>query len=175
MKWRYLLSLCAILFLMAGCSIPDDKRCPAGFTFDSETMTCVKDVDAGADADSDADSDADADSAVDGGPDSGDGGGDADSDADTDGPPTGLGETCQDDEDCVGFDAANCVKNPLAPAEPGYCTVVDCEADDCPDPYACCDCRDSTSPLLPADYKRKACLGTKEANLAKSIGKCPCE
>ncbi|MCP4603986.1 MAG: hypothetical protein GY847_26270 [Proteobacteria bacterium] len=66
---------------------------------------------------------------------------------------TGLGEECEDTDDCVGFEAEHCLYNP-GDNDAGMCTIEDCDSDDCPGGYKCCDCSQSGIP----DFNIIACI-----------------
>lgn len=150
-----------VLFLLVafgavvGCEIDDSDRCPEGYHYDPEGLACVvcaedetwDPADYTCVGSSDGDTDGDA-------------GGDG-------GPPTGLGEPCEDDEDCAGYEAAMCAINPLT-QQGEYCTLEDCTPADCPDGWQCCDCLDD-DPL-----NSLACAKDEDAELLSTLGGCEC-
>ncbi|MBI2894579.1 MAG: hypothetical protein HYY06_13585 [Deltaproteobacteria bacterium] len=89
------------------------------------------DVDADSDADADADGDGDADGDADG---DGDADADGDADGDADAGTPGVGDACEDDDQCPegGSGTTSCL---LDGYPGGYCSVVECEnhGHDCPD------------------------------------------
>ncbi len=108
----------------ASCAIPDDERCGDDFFYDEETKSCKQTTPADTGDDTEEE---------DGGPqDSGaDDAGDAIS--------TGMGEYCESDEDCAGYDADFCALDPFTQA--GGCTIKNCieEPDNCPPGWVCCN------------------------------------
>jgi len=96
---------------------------------------------------------------------------------DTDGEPklidaavedNGLGTPCADDTDCADLEAAACALNPMAPDDPGYCTIEDCVAEDCTGDYQCCDC--SASSMVDGVF----CASAEDASMVGAYG-CTCE
>jgi hypothetical protein len=95
---------------------------------------------------------------------------DTDSDTEDDGGPTdagvGLGETCMNSSDCQDYAADSCLTHPMSPGDPGYCTIQNCVAADCPEGWQCCDC-DSLGWVI-------ACMDDANAATATSMG-CTCD
>ena len=150
-----------VLVLAVSCSIDDEDRCVDGQHWDPDALVCkLCDTDqtwdpeahecVSAGGDSDADADADADGGADGG----------------DGPPTGLGEPCDSDEDCEGYEASLCAINPLT-EEGQYCTLENCEPADCPDGWQCCDC------MAVSALESVACAKDEDVS-ALTFGGCTC-
>jgi len=149
--------LLLLVWFTIGCTMKSGDRCPEEMHYDPEARVCelcdtdqVWDdvnyvcVDTGGDADSDAD---------------GDGGADG-------GPPTGLGEPCDTDADCEGYEASMCAINPLTD-EGQYCTLEDCVPADCPDGWQCCDC------LAVSALESLACAMEADVS-ALEFGGCTC-
>ena len=126
------LSKFASLFLLAlsiGCTIDPDDRCLKGFTWDEDIRSCRKNPDTDSDT-----SDLDGGPGEDSGPDS-----DTEENTGEDGP-TGMGESCTaDGNECDTFEANYCLFDPTNPAQGGICTIKDCQADECPNGYQCCN------------------------------------
>lgn len=75
-----------------------------------------------------------------------------------------FGTLCNGDEECSG-EVDFCLFNPMAPNDPGMCTLENCKAEDCPDAFECCDC---TSLKLPT-----ACVRETDASTLIMFG-CTC-
>ena len=123
-------------FLLAvQCTVSDDERCPEGFTYRSDTMSCHKN-------EVDSDTLDENDASPDGSPDSG--------------KAHGIGTACRKGtDDCEGFEGNYCVDNPVG--EGGFCTISNCVPADCPVGFTCCDCTQSTKvetikACIPNDY-----------------------
>lgn len=56
----------------------------------------------------------------------------------------GIGSECTEDKPCTDEEADFCLTSPMAPGEPGICTVKDCAPGDCPAGYKCCNCTGSS-------------------------------
>lgn len=144
-----------ILVAVAGCDIDDADRCSEGYHYDPKGLACkVCEEDQTWDPinyncvdDPDTDDDADA--------------------GDDGGPPSGLGEPCDSDEDCAEYEASMCAVNPLT-QEGVYCTLADCTPADCPDGWQCCDCLD-VDPL-----NSLACATDQDAAQLSSLAGCDC-
>ena len=138
-----------------GCSIDDGDRCPDGYHYDPEGLACLvcaedetwDPVNYACVGTSDSDSDVDA--------------------GDDGGPPTGLGEPCDSDEDCAEYEASMCAINPLT-EEGVYCTLEDCTPADCPEGWQCCDCLD-VDPL-----NSLACATDEDAVPLVNLAGCDC-
>jgi hypothetical protein len=151
---------CTTAFLVtASCSIANDDRCPSGYFWKDDYMSCLPIVDSGTDTDTDTDTD----TGTDGDTDTENDGGSLD---DSGAPKPGFGIECTDESACEDYLADYCIVSPLAPTEPGYCTVENCSASDCPDGWQCCDCTALTWV--------KACMDDENAATAASL-KCTCE
>jgi hypothetical protein len=152
------------------CSISDKDRCSGGYLLDPDSGLCL-DNDTGSDGDADTDTDTDTDVDMDSGADPDDDagldGGDGPDTADENGVATGLGEPCEDDDDCAEYGASTCGENPLPPYKKS-CTKLDCVATECGDDYDCCDC--SSIPELAII----GCLNIEDATLAALVG-CVCK
>jgi hypothetical protein len=63
---------------------------------------------------------------------------DTDTNPDTDTMPSGLGDTCGDNDDCACKEASYCAINPNEP--PGHCAIPDCldGTNECPEGLVCC-------------------------------------
>ncbi len=146
---RLFVVVVAAAALIAGCKISNEDRCPGdmvylpesmactcpeGTVFDSPSDSCVE-VEEDTATDTDTDSDIDAGGGADGGDSD-----DSDDTQDTGDTATeGFGVECSQESDCAEFEVADfCALNPLS--QQGYCTLENCEADDCPDTWRCCDC-----------------------------------
>lgn len=111
----------------ASCIIRDSDRCGGDkdFTFTGGHCQKVNETDSVTDRDASADSSQDA------------------GDAGQNDSSTGLGESCFDpEEDCKGYDASFCLKEPgAAVTDEGTCSIPHCTKvpDTCPDEYQCCD------------------------------------
>ncbi|MDD5306173.1 MAG: hypothetical protein PHU25_02520 [Deltaproteobacteria bacterium] len=131
------------LLLLIGCTPSDSERCQSGYLFHPENGSCQPIEDGGTDSET---SNLDAGNPDAGNPDGGD----------TGDLPTGLGESCTDNEQCADYEADYCAINPLT--QEGFCTVENCTVspDDCPQGYRCCDSPESYGQpnlcILPADY-----------------------
>lgn len=82
-----------------------------------------------------------------------------------------LGATCRADTDCAGGVATSCLLNPQAPADPGMCTILDCDAAACGDAYDCCDCTKSS--LLGSTWPEPKCVPTANAPTLTGLS-CTC-
>ncbi len=148
----------AVLAAHTGCSIDEKDRCPDGFFYVPEIQVCCLDgyvYEQGnpmlcIPEDTDTDTNESSDTST-----------------ETDGNLDGLGTPCSDDSGCAGLGADYCAVNPTSGT--GYCTVLDCTSDICPDSYLCCDCTASTS--VPQVV---ACLTDSDAILVGQVG-CTCE
>lgn len=153
---------------LAGCTIDDSDRCPDGLRWSEEYASCECPVGDGYYIQTDPDDaaeyeclpctadstspDCDTDTEpADTETDDPDGGGD-----------TGIGTVCEDESDCAGLEADYCALNPLAPADPGYCTFEDCAPGGCPGGYQCCD--------LSGLGLTIACLTDEDATQAEGYG-----
>jgi hypothetical protein len=167
MKVAALLSLplvAPVMATLAGC-VTSSNRCPSGYEYSSQYDTCFA-ADAGSDAGA-ASKDAAPPSTSDAGAlsdDGGDGGVSAQS--------TGLGNSCNADSDCTGT-ASYCLKSPLAPSSPGYCTITHCTPATCTSAYGCCDCTASSVSQLQA-YPPGFCAPTSDESELTSFG-CTCQ
>lgn len=144
--------LAAVVAVCPGCEISDADRCPSGFEWVPEFKSCALDQE----DDTGNDTDSENEPAEDAGGDSGPSGG-----------LTGLGEPCYTSDDCEGYDAAECVLNPMAPGQVGFCSLGNCGPGECPTDYLCCDC----SNVLPDSGP--VCLPTDKAQTAAVYG-CEC-
>jgi hypothetical protein len=88
-------------------------------------------------------------------------------DTDTGNAETGLGVSCEGDEDCAGFEADTCLIN--AYLTEYYCTIIDCTAEQCEGDYQCCDCTGT------AGFDATLCLSAQDASMASSMAGCACE
>ncbi len=136
------------LFIITGlstpaCQIADKDRCPDYLVWSSSYKSCVPI------AEDDTDSDT-----TNG------------TDSETDGGVSGLGNECVDQPDCAPYDADYCAINPLTPNDPGYCTIFDCVAGDCPGDYQCCDCTEQGADAA-------VCMNADDAAAAIGFG-CSC-
>ena len=82
-----------------------------------------------------------------------------------------LGQTCRSDADCTSGVATSCLLNPQAPADPGMCTIVDCDAAACGEPFDCCAC--AQSPILSASWPKPKCVPTANTGVLIAIA-CTC-
>jgi len=89
-------------------------------------------------------------------------------DTDTGDPDSGLGVSCQGDEDCASYVADTCLPNTMDVDAPGYCTISDCEPADCTGSYQCCDC--SAVAMIGAVF----CASESDASLVSAMD-CTCE
>lgn len=147
----------AALFGGAAC-VTSENRCVEGFEFVSTYKACVPVADASATDASSVDG-----AAADGG-DGGDGGAAISA--------SGLGDSCGGDPDCAGKKASYCLKDPLAPSDPGICSVPQCTATDCGEQHRCCDCGSAAVPELQA-WPRGVCLPSDQVSTVQSFG-CVC-
>jgi hypothetical protein len=101
-------------FLLFGCTIDDEDRCPSGYEYITKDKICQQIVDAGEEEDAGDPGDA----------------GEL---------PEGFWKTCGSEGDCAGSDADFCV---AMPGEGGNCTYTGCDPDvaPCPSGYICCNC-----------------------------------
>lgn len=136
--------LAALAF--SGCSVADEDRCVDGYYWAEEYLSCLPDPEGDTDTETGTDD-------PDAGPDDG-------------GTELGLGEECSGDPDCASFEADYCITNPMAPDDPGYCTIESCVAADCPDGWQCCDCTGLGWV--------QACMDDANATTAAAYG-CTCE
>ncbi|MBN2804749.1 MAG: hypothetical protein JXR91_16760 [Deltaproteobacteria bacterium] len=127
--------------LLIGCSMDDSDRCSKGYEWNSDFKICLEE---------DFEFDTATDTGSDTGSDSLDQGSDSDTATDTTNGEFGLGESCMTDDDCSGFEAAMCLKDPGKPDVAGFCTIQDCQPSDCIGDYSCCDCTESL--FYPMDY-----------------------
>ncbi|MCP4601770.1 MAG: hypothetical protein GY847_14845 [Proteobacteria bacterium] len=143
------------------CSIDDSDRCPSGYTWAEDYLSCIEvptdtEDTAGLDTESETSTDLDA--------------GPFDGGIDTDEPDIGYGTECFDDSHCASFTADFCNTSPIAPNDPGYCTTRDCSPGDCPDGYQCCDCRDTIF-----QAKKTVCLNDEQAaQVSVAPANCTC-
>lgn len=91
----------------------------------------------------------------------------APADTDTGDPDSGLGASCESDEDCAGYAADTCLVN--AYLSEHYCTFLDCTAGQCAGDYECCDCSGV------AGFEAVLCLNAGDASMASSMAGCACE
>lgn len=133
-----------VIMMAAGCGLPDEDRCPGGYTYNPDKLACEKNETGDSQAGSDNASDTATDSIGD----------------DT---PTGIGQECADNDDCADFEADVCAVNPMTKV--GYCTIVDCSPGECPSGYQCCTCAGE-------DKTRDICLTDTQAGLATQVGTC---
>ena len=109
----------SLALVASQCTVSDDERCPDGFTYRKDTMSCHMDEDTSGNRP------------------------DASPDAATgQGAFQGIGTSCKENKDCADFAADYCAVNPAVGV--GFCTVKDCEPGGCPAGYTCCDCRESS-------------------------------
>lgn len=147
------------LAVASAACISEKDRCLPGFVYASQYHACLAEVDASADASSDAASEAA--SPADAGADAADAGG-----------TPGLGAACQSSSDCTGK-ASYCLKSPLAPSDPGVCSVPQCTPADCGSDYACCDCGNSSIPDLKS-WPRGVCVPHSDTSTVQPLG-CTCQ
>jgi hypothetical protein len=88
-------------------------------------------------------------------------------DTDTGDPDSGLGVSCESDEDCAEFAAESCTVNDYTTEF--YCTFLDCTAEQCEGDYECCDCTGVTG------FDAILCLSAEDASMASSMAGCTCE
>lgn len=151
MFMRFVLSVLVLSsFLVVGCTLSDDERCPDGYSYYPEIKACCDENDVFNETDKICEPPADTEP--------------VDTSVET---PSGLGDECTEQSACEGNEASYCAVNPLEGT--GYCTTNECAPGDCTAGYSCCDC--TTSPVLP---KENACLTTADADLAASMGGCTC-
>ena len=142
-----------VLFLAAtvlpiACSIEDEDRCADGYSWDEEFRICKEDS---------------ALPPATGGSKNEGGAGGAGS--------AELGTACESEEDCAASeDATFCLKSPLAPSDPGICTIPDCTADACDGDYLCCDCSTVTQLAWPGPL----CVLNDRLDQLEGAG-CSCE
>ncbi len=142
--------LVPLALIVVGCTIADKDRCVAGYEWSEEFLSCLL-------VEEDTDSETETES------DTGDDDGGTDEDASVE---VGLGEECMGPGDCADFQADYCLTSPFAPSDPGYCTIQDCQASDCPSGWQCCDCTGLSWV--------QACMDDDNATLAATYG-CTCE
>ena len=84
---------------------------------------------------------------------------------------SGLGASCQSDEDCAGQAADVCISSP---DQDGFCTIEGCGAGTCGQPFLCCrDCNPAAADALP--FEGSACVPEQiSSQLASSAG-CTCD
>lgn len=119
-------------FLFIGCVVDDADRCLGKYTWNAAQSACVPKSD-----NIDTDTINTVDTATTTSSES-----EVEVSSDTQ-PEQGLGEVCNSDAECVGFEASYCMLNPMSPGDPGICTISDCDADVCGEDYTCCDCSSS--------------------------------
>ncbi len=137
--------LLLILVAFVGCTVEQADRCSEGFVWDPEVLACrLVEIDTEPDAGPDTDS------------------GDTDTDTNME---LGIGELCWSDADCATFIASYCQLSPFNPDDPGFCTIKDCLAGQCPTGYLCCDCSSLGSQVT--------CLTEESAESAEQYG-CTC-
>lgn len=107
----------AVILTLTQCALEDNKRCLDELVFDPELGVCLP---------VDTDEDDPIDTATDDG-----------TDTDTS-MPSGLGELCENSDQCAGYEADFCLVDPDSGV--GFCTVQDCTPGSCPTGYLCCDC-----------------------------------
>jgi hypothetical protein len=147
-------SIMICLVCVFGCELSESDRCKGGLVWDEAVKLCrVQVVDSG-------DEPGTGDTSVpDAGPDAGeDTGEDTSDDAAT------FGTPCTGNEECLG-EINFCLTNPLAPGDPGICTIENCTAGDCPEAYRCCDCSIWGAAV--------ACMPEENASTAAASG-CTC-
>lgn len=151
----------SISLAQSACTLPDDMRCPKGYFYVPELLSCCLDSDIFngmyCEPPEPVDTDPVEDSGMpsDGGEQTGE---------------SGIGTTCTSSLDCAAFEANYCAVNPLGP---NYCTFENCGSTaipECPVGYSCCDCTAST--MLD---KTRACLTDSDAILAQGMANCTCQ
>jgi hypothetical protein len=103
-------------FLLFGCTIDDEDRCPSGYEYIVKDKICFLIVeDAGEEPEEDAGEEPDGSL------------------------PEGFWDTCNSEGDCSNPDADFCV---AMPGEDGNCTYTGCDpdVDPCPSGFICCNC-----------------------------------
>ena len=138
------------LLFLSGCALADSDRCSGGLVWDEKVKLCHPGTETDGDTASETDStdSGENDTSLDAG----------------DGTAVTFGTPCTDDVSCTG-EVDLCLKNPLAPNDPGICTLENCTADDCPDTFLCCDCGSLGAEI--------ACMPEAEAGTAEMFG-CSC-
>jgi hypothetical protein len=131
----------------ASCSISDVDRCPSGFIYQPENMTCKVVPDASAAGDQDAappsiSADAQALAGEAGGP--------------------SFGSICATTSECASSATNYCVLLPGSAS--GYCSKANC-SNECPSDYKCCNC--------PA-IALVVCLTSADSTLAIAAFGCTC-
>jgi hypothetical protein len=113
------LSYIISVFLLFGCTIDDDDRCPDGYEYLPDQSICYEQVDGGDDL------------------------------PPTDSGPDNFGDPCETDSDCSGGTAEYClVSGGVGGGREGICSYLDCDSDgpECPAEYTCADCSQSGLP-----------------------------
>lgn len=141
--WNKTIAISVAVVLLQ-CSVSDDERCPAGFTYRPESMSCHKN-----ESDTSLENDGSPDDSLDGGN------------------IQGMGISCVDSKECEAFTADYCAVNPLS--KQGFCTLKNCEPGDCPGGYTCCDC--TMSPLVDQE---EACIADEFVADLQALAKCVC-
>lgn len=166
MRTKSLALLLAVSVLTAmcltGCVVDDSDRCLDDAVWSEEERACIpKPVVSDTDTTPTGDSESSVDTTpADTNP------GDSDT---TDGEGSGLGENCTGDDSCATYQASYCLKDPMAPNDPGICSVPNCTASDCGADFACCDC--TSSALVP--WPTPVCAPAGDAGTLGSVG-CTC-
>jgi len=134
----------SLALLAFQCTVSDAERCPDGFTYRKDTMSCHKDGDSISPWVDAAPNDASSPDSI-----------------------QGIGAPCTTGKDCETFSADYCAVNPMAGA--GFCTINDCEPGDCPATYTCCDCRQSS--LVDQE---EACIMDQYTEQLQALAGCTC-
>lgn len=155
-----LLSLGIILGPAASCSIDDEDRCAGDLVWISKYRACgcpkgTKWTGRGPVCETVPEQSSNQPVADDSGT----------SDADTD-RELGIGEPCQNEDDCSHFQATICVPMPTG----GYCSLECQSPNDCIEGFKCCDCTEST--VVPPGT---ACTKEADVTMAEDLGGCRCE
>lgn len=135
-----LLAVASSLLVGAGCKIADEDRCAPGYTYNPDKLACEKNTSDDAETASETTTETQENDF-----------------------PTGMGETCDSNEDCSAFEADVCAVNPALGS--GYCTIVGCAPGECPSGYQCCSC-------TAEDQEREICLADQQAAAAVQFGAC---
>jgi hypothetical protein len=144
-SWRHHTLFFLALAIAASCSISDDDRCPAGYTYDPTVKACHTLPDAATVA---------KDTAVT--PATPDDGGAEDVEGAT------FGSPCQGAAECMSATTDYCVALPGSAG--GYCSKSQCTAE-CPTDYRCCNC---------AAFGLVVCLKAQDATQATAAYGCSC-
>lgn len=165
--------LCLVaLSIEVACSMSDSDRCSEGRTWSPEYKGCLEPKGRGGGSNLTTGGD----SSVGGEPGSaylsaGTAGVTAPSAGATSSDVSNLGQTCRSDADCTSGVATSCLLNPQVPAELGMCTIVDCDAAACGEPFDCCAC--AQSPILSASWPKPKCVPTANTGVLIAIS-CTC-